>query len=488
LLTAQEEVAVDPAGTTITMPPATTITFPSGVLTPEITIETPISPVATPQLPPTPPGEDVINAIPVVRTFGPSGTTFAPAIPVTISYNDGEIVGLVESTMRLFLFNPGSGVFDIEIPDAADEPLAPKRIIARDTVNNTITFLTNSFSQFGIGASLDPVYDGDSDGIPDVWELENGLDPLNPADAAQDLDTDGLSSLEEFTAGTDPNDDDSDNDSLPDGWEVLYGLDPARRWIDRHRQRRQRGSRWRWLHQRDRVPGRTAIRTIPAARRRTCRWAVQRCADRAARRLVGGRRGLGAPSSCLAVTSGAGGRGRPRQTRELLGSGTGRRTDAFQPQRCAKTAVAASQAVRVVRRLAAENLRLEAGGTLGARTRTTSRCPWHNLKVWIHLGHCLTEGTARSRDAARMAAARCAPRAVAFGASRGGWYVLIIFPDDRPGSTPAAPLRRSQAVPVDHFAHAGHYLLGQYAGEVARDDSGYWPIAMSALWGYSARW
>lgn len=48
--------------------------------------------------------------------------------------------------------------------------------------------------------------DTDGDGLPDSWEIQHGLDPLNPNDAALDSDGDGLSNLQEFVAGTDPRD------------------------------------------------------------------------------------------------------------------------------------------------------------------------------------------------------------------------------------------------------------------------------------------
>lgn len=48
--------------------------------------------------------------------------------------------------------------------------------------------------------------DRDGDGMPDEWETEHGLNPLDHADAAMDNDRDGFSNLEEFHAGTRPAD------------------------------------------------------------------------------------------------------------------------------------------------------------------------------------------------------------------------------------------------------------------------------------------
>lgn len=48
--------------------------------------------------------------------------------------------------------------------------------------------------------------DTDDDGIPDQVELAWGLNPLDPSDAAGDLDNDGFTNLEEFKAKTDPKD------------------------------------------------------------------------------------------------------------------------------------------------------------------------------------------------------------------------------------------------------------------------------------------
>ncbi len=53
-----------------------------------------------------------------------------------------------------------------------------------------------------------------------------GMFTFVPADSSGDSDGDGLSDFDEANAGTNANDPDSDDDGLPDGWEVDFGLDP----------------------------------------------------------------------------------------------------------------------------------------------------------------------------------------------------------------------------------------------------------------------
>lgn len=47
--------------------------------------------------------------------------------------------------------------------------------------------------------------DDDNDNLPDTWELQYNLDPLDPTDASEDPDGDGQTNLQEFQGGTDPN-------------------------------------------------------------------------------------------------------------------------------------------------------------------------------------------------------------------------------------------------------------------------------------------
>lgn len=68
--------------------------------------------------------------------------------------------------------------------------------------------------------------DGDGDGMPDAWEAANDLDPLDPDDLAQDPDEDGLTNLNEYQQGTDPQNPDTDQGGEMDGTEITGQRDP----------------------------------------------------------------------------------------------------------------------------------------------------------------------------------------------------------------------------------------------------------------------
>lgn len=69
--------------------------------------------------------------------------------------------------------------------------------------------------------------DSDQDTLPDLWEVLNGLNPLDPADVSLDADGDSLTNLEEYNLGLDPQSEDSDSDGMSDSWELYHGLDPC---------------------------------------------------------------------------------------------------------------------------------------------------------------------------------------------------------------------------------------------------------------------
>ncbi|NOX43742.1 MAG: DUF4347 domain-containing protein [Gammaproteobacteria bacterium] len=87
-------------------------------------------------------------------------------------------------------------------------------VTANDGINTAVSVTSNAtaaidsdFDNDGTGDSTDT--DDDNDGIPDVWETANGLNPLDASDASGDLDGDGVSNLDEFLASTDPTVDDN---------------------------------------------------------------------------------------------------------------------------------------------------------------------------------------------------------------------------------------------------------------------------------------
>jgi len=71
------------------------------------------------------------------------------------------------------------------------------------------------------------VLDEDSDGLPDCFEVLNGLNLSDPADGNIDGDGDGLTRGQEFQLGLDDNNADIDNDGLNDGEEIDRSTDPT---------------------------------------------------------------------------------------------------------------------------------------------------------------------------------------------------------------------------------------------------------------------
>lgn len=94
------------------------------------------------------------------------------------------------------------------VRDPLDAPIGSYRVLSAHLSGDARTVVAT----LADATTFDPTprrtyiarLDADRDGMNDVWEATFGLDPSNPADAAQDADGDGTSSAHEYAAGTHP--------------------------------------------------------------------------------------------------------------------------------------------------------------------------------------------------------------------------------------------------------------------------------------------
>jgi len=158
--------------------------------------------------------------------FGDDTTTIITSPIVTHTYTepgDYNVTLTVEDAagnnatdtvkITVLLDTDGDGTPDLTDPDDDNDgvnddedtfPLDPTETVDTD--------------RDGIGNNADA--DDDNDGMPDIWETENGLNPLDAADASMDLDGDGLTNLEEYEGDTSPNV--SDAQAFP--WWILAAI------------------------------------------------------------------------------------------------------------------------------------------------------------------------------------------------------------------------------------------------------------------------
>jgi CSLREA domain-containing protein len=152
----------------------------------------------------------------VARNFGSQGTLSIAGTGVVSCTN--MLLGTFDCGSTAAVAVAGGGLF-VTNPTATAvlEVRSGILTVAGGTVKVDRIVITNECAQFRrtggtllYGAAvLNPDDDTDGDGMPNGWEQQYALDPLDPRTsngATSDLDGDGQSALEEFLAGTDPTD------------------------------------------------------------------------------------------------------------------------------------------------------------------------------------------------------------------------------------------------------------------------------------------
>jgi len=139
------------------------------------------------------------------------GPSVKVADPITIVSVDGEAVPASQPLIAAFISAATATDFsgnELEVTNDAPDSFAvdEETVVTFSAVDADARQGQNSSTVTVVAASGEN--DTDGDGIDDLFEVENSLDPNDAEDAAADADGDGRSNLDEYLEGKDPNTDD----------------------------------------------------------------------------------------------------------------------------------------------------------------------------------------------------------------------------------------------------------------------------------------
>lgn len=172
--------------------------------------------------------------------IGPISFTGFTYPPIALSLTIGEdltTLSTVGQTLQLYATAtyPGGTQLPVIYSDSGTTYVSSNPAVATVSSGGLVTAVsagnvTITALNEGMAATVQVqvliALDTDGDGMPDDYEIANGFNPLNPADAGEDADGDGLTNLQEYLLGTNPHNPDTDGDGLTDGQEVALGTNP----------------------------------------------------------------------------------------------------------------------------------------------------------------------------------------------------------------------------------------------------------------------
>jgi len=168
------------------------------------------------------------NPLTVTHVTSDMGITsnFALNVPVIASFTPptAGMGGLVTITGTYFT---GATAVKFGGPDAAGFAVDSQSQITAEVYLGATGKITVT-TPLGTAISdnvFEFVPDSDEDGMYDKWEIDYFGNLSH--DGTADGDNDDLTDLQEYQNGTDPANPDTDGDNLPDGWEIENGLSPA---------------------------------------------------------------------------------------------------------------------------------------------------------------------------------------------------------------------------------------------------------------------
>ncbi len=152
-----------------------------------------------------------VNTYPVIDITSPTGGEILYSdIPITFDASDSFDLDGDSISFKWYKSGP-DGMEQFGITPLMTAKFVPGehtiKLIVTDSVENSASFSFTILVEIPEGGGgIDKTLDKDNDGIPDYWEVEYHLDPLDK-DSDEDVDLpepDGFTNLQEYANGTDP--------------------------------------------------------------------------------------------------------------------------------------------------------------------------------------------------------------------------------------------------------------------------------------------